>query len=768
VRPPEVTGFLDPGGPVDLENCAREPIHTPGAIQPHGVLLVARAGDLEIVQCSANVRVLFDCAPEAVLGARLPELLGAALVEELALRASESEVPNLRPVRGTAGRRSVDAFAYRADALLVVEMELVGDAQRPSFEAFQDDVTRSVIAVQDAEGTDALLQSAARTVRRLTGFDRVWVYRFEPDEHGVVVAEEQDDGRPSFLGLHYPAGDIPPQARALFLKNRLRLIPDVAGEPVPLVPLENPVSGAWLDLSIGVLRAVSPIHISYLQSMGATASMSIALSVEGRLWGLISAHHYSGPRHVSHQVRATCEFLGRVASMQIAAHETLAISRRRATFERHRSALLEKVAGAPSVAQGLAGAHQELLATCDADGVAVRIGADLELRGRTPPPEAVLGLLDDLRERDVPDVFCTDAVGSALPGHSTLDADASGVLAVTLSRGQGNTIIWFRGEWPHTVTWGHQTPAAVATRSASERALGPHGSFAQWAQSVRGTSRPWLPAEVDSVVQLRSALGTFVLARAEELAELNAHLERSNAELDAFAYVAAHDLKEPLRGISNYATFVVEDHGDALDDDGRAQMATIARLAQRMGGLLDSLLEYSRIERAELDRGDVTLGDLVADARELVESHLARPGVELVVRDEQRVLSADREHMRHLLGNLLSNAVKYTDGPVCAIEVATCRLAETRCGEARAGVATAGGGPLVVCVTDHGIGIAPEDAEGIFRVFHRLHGRDAHGGGTGAGLTIARRIAERHGGMLWLDESAPGAGSTFCFTLQPA
>jgi two-component system, chemotaxis family, sensor kinase Cph1 len=766
VRPVELTGLLPPGTPIDLANCAREPIHTPGAIQPHGVLLVARAGDLEIVQCSENVRVLFNCAADAVLGLRLPDLLGAALVEELARRASESEVPNLRPIRGTVGRRPVDAFAYRADALLIVEMELVGDAQRPSFEAFQDDVTRSVIAVQDAESIAALLQSAARTVRRLTGFDRVWVYRFEPDEHGVVVAEDQDDGRPSFLDLHYPAGDIPPQARALFLKNRLRLIPDVDGAPVALVPLENPVSGAWLDLSIGVLRAVSPIHISYLQSMGATASMSIALAVEGRLWGLISAHHYSGPRHVSHRVRATCEFFGRVASMQIAAQETLAIARERMAFEHHRSALLEKVAGARSIAQGLADSHQELLATCDADGVAVRIGADLELRGRTPPTGAVLALLDDLRERDGPDVFCTDSLGSVLPSHAALAAEASGVLAVTLSRGQGNIIVWFRAEWPQTVTWGHQAAPPEPVPDGG-RALGPHGSFAEWAQSVRGTSRPWRPAEVDSVVQLRSALGTFVLARAEELAELNEHLARSNAELDAFAYVAAHDLKEPLRGISNYATFVVEDHGDALDDAGREQLATIARLAQRMGGLLDALLEYSKIERAELDRGPVTLGDLVDDARELVESHLARPGVELVVRDEQQVLDADREHMRHLLANLLSNAVKYSRGPSCVIEVGTCRLEDTHRGAALAGPYE-GDGPVVVWVDDQGIGIAPEDAEEIFRVFHRLHGRDAHGGGTGAGLTIARRVAERHGGRLWLDASAPGAGATFCFTLAPA
>jgi chemotaxis family two-component system sensor kinase Cph1 len=160
---------------------------------------------------------------------------------------------------------------------------------------------------------------------------------------------------------------------------------------------------------------------------------------------------------------------------------------------------------------------------------------------------------------------------------------------------------------------------------------------------------------------------------------------------------------------------------------------------------------------------------LVDDARELVESYLARPGVELVIHGEWQVVRADREHMRHLLANLLSNAVKYTDNPICRIEVDLCRIADTRRGEALSGRAPGlEDGPAVVRVRDNGIGIAPEDAEVIFHVFRRLHAREAHGGGNGAGLTIARRIAERHGGMLWLDAATPGRGATFCFTLEPA
>ena len=165
-------------------------------------------------------------------------------------------------------------------------------------------------------------------MRELTGSDRVWAYRFEPDDHGVIVAEDKRDDLDAFLGLHYPASDIPPQARALFFQNRLRFIHDVETPATPLEPLVNPLTGEWLDLSAGVLRAVSPIHIQYLQNMGATASLSIALTAGGRLWGLISGHHYSGPLFVPHEVRATCELIGIVCSMQLEALEKLEVSRR--------------------------------------------------------------------------------------------------------------------------------------------------------------------------------------------------------------------------------------------------------------------------------------------------------------------------------------------------------------------------------------------------------------------------------------------------------
>ena len=740
--------LLPPGTPIDRTNCHREPIHVPGAIQSHGALLAADAETLQIVQVSENAGALAGRPVQALLGLPLPEVLGAAAVEELRDRAT-SEVANLRPLAAAVGGRDVDAFGYRsAGRLLVVELEATGGAAPEDLFAFQERVTRSLASLQDAASVDELLGQGAQVVRGLTGFDRVWAYRFEPDGHGVIVAEERHEHLPAFLGLHYPATDIPQQARALYLRNRLRFIHDVESEPASLEPLVNPVTGAWLDLSPGVLRAVSPIHIAYLKNMGATASMSIALAVRGELWGLISAHHYSGPRHVPHQARAACELVGLVCSMQLDAREQLEASERRVALDRRRGSAIERVAAAPTIAEGLAAAGEDLLSVTGADGAAVRIGGELHLVGATPGAEAVAAILERLQEREE-DVLVTDELGEWMPEASAWVATASGVLAVALARRQGNYLLWFRPEYPHEVAWGGAK--AVLQEGDGQRELGPEGSFAQWVQTVRGASRPWHAAEVESATELRAALGAHVLDRAEQLAALNAELARSNTELDAFAYAAAHDLKEPLRGIANFAAFLSEDYHDTLDDDGRGQLETIVRLTQRMGGLLDSLLEYSRVGRAQLDLEDLTLGELVQESREMLVDRLRSVEVRLEVEGADRRLHADRIGLRHVLVNLVSNAVKY---------------GERTPREVRIAAGAPGDGNLVrVCVTDNGIGIPAEHREAVFDIFRRLHARDAYGGGTGAGLTIARRIVERHGGELWLDWSEPGVGSRLCFTV---
>ena len=177
----------------------------------------------------------------------------------------------------------------------MVELETARVVRPFSFPNTYQAVRGTVADLNRASSLQELYDITARAVRALTGFDRVMVYRYDADYNGEVVAEAKRADLNSFLGLHYPASDIPAQARALYEKNWIRLISDVDYAPAPIEPADHPATGAPLDLTYSTLRSVSPIHLEYLRNMGVRASMSISLLRDDKLWGLIACHHYAGP-----------------------------------------------------------------------------------------------------------------------------------------------------------------------------------------------------------------------------------------------------------------------------------------------------------------------------------------------------------------------------------------------------------------------------------------------------------------------------------------
>jgi PAS domain S-box-containing protein len=245
---------------------------------------------------------------------------------------------------------------------------------------------------------------------------------------------------------------------------------------------------------------------------------------------------------------------------------------------------------------------------------------------------------------------------------------------------------------------------------------------------------------------------------AAQLRERNEMLLRSNQELDEFAYIASHDLREPLRGISNYASFLIEDHGDHLDADGRSKLETLKQLAQRMDALIESLLQFSRAGRVDLAVQETDLNEVVAEVLDSLQISLEMKHIEVRFDHSLPTLRCDRVRLAEVFRNLITNAIKYNDKPHKWIEIGVKELEPPAPGE------RGRRGARVLYVRDNGIGISPQHHDAIFRIFKRLHGRDKYGGGTGAGLTIVKKIVERHGGRVWL-ESAPGQGSTFYFTV---
>ncbi|GAA4048258.1 ATP-binding protein [Hymenobacter glaciei] len=755
------------GQPIDLNNCDREPIHIPGLIQPYGFLLCLDEQTRQVVMASANTQDLLGVAPEELVGTGLGRLMEAEqLIEVERLWPSITEQGRLLGVRldRVLNRPFYKLILHRYDDLLWVEGEPVADTTVSALDLPTLNLTLG--SLLGAATTLGMCQVAVEQVRALTGFDRVAVYRFTPDDSGEVIAEAVREDLPPWLGMHYPATDIPKQARAMYLKNWLRFIPDASYMPTPLVPARHPMSNRPPDMTYSVLRSVSPIHIQYLHNMGSQATMTISLIEDGRLWGMITCHHQS-PRLVSYELRDLCQFLGKTLSALLKTKQQYDELAYRQRIAETQTRLFELVSTQPNFVDGLHRFSPTLLDVFDCGGAAICFEGETIRLGHTPTPTQLADLVDWLREfAPNEEVFHTDSYAQLNPAGRAIRGTASGILAIRLAQAPNEYIFWFRPEQLQTVTWAGRHEKNQTTVDG-QIFLSPRQSFEAWKQAVEDTAVPWQPLEIAAARDIRLFISDVRLkifnelqARARSLTALNTELERSNEELDSFAYVASHDLKEPLRGIHNYSLFLLEDYADKLDAEGVSKLRTLVRLSQRMEALIESLLRISRAGREELNVEEVDLNELLAGVLELLAPRFEQTGTTVAVPIPLPTLRCDPVRLGEVFNNLLTNALRYNDRPEKHVEIGVAptahppyhRLVDTTAFE-------------VLYVKDNGIGIDARHHESIFRIFKRLHGQDKYGGGTGAGLAIVKKMLDKHGGELWV-ESELGQGATFYFTIS--
>lgn len=740
---------------LDLTNCDREPIHIPGLIQPHGVLLVLHPS-LEIIQVSNNTQAVIGHQPEDLLGKSLADLLDQAQIQRIQQCLSE-DFESVNPLRLSIstmeGSIDFDGIIHRWDGVVLLELEPKLSPENLDFYDFYHQVKEPITQIQKAPTQLEMCQIVVKEVRRITGFDRVMVYQFDSEGAGCVIAEDTNQDTP-YLDLHYPPSDIPKQARHLYTLNWLRLIPNAEYQPVALTPAHNPLTDQPLDLSLSVLRSVSPLHLEYLHNMGVTASMSVSLLQDQKLWGLIACHH-SSPKFIPYHIRTACEFIGQVMSAELANKTASEDSDHKRQVKALQTQFVEALAQSKLFLEGMKQLRSQLLDLVSATGAVVCSGSQWVYVGETPSRAEVQALLNWIKLHLHDSVFETPSIAKRYPAAEAFQTIASGVLALEISRIHSNYILWFRPEVIQTVSWGGDPNKPVEVESDGNIRLSPRKSFDLWQETVRGCSLPWQPYEVEAVIELRNLIVGIVLRQAEELATLNSELQRSNEELDSFAYVASHDLKEPLRGIHNYANFLMEDYAGVLQEDGVNKLQTLVRLTQRMEDLINSLLHFSRLGRTELVRQSVNLNELVQQVITTLTIARSQTLVDFRIPQPLPTIEGDYTQLTELFTNLISNAIKYNNKSEKWVEIGFIADQASK-------------HPATACtfyIRDNGISIRQEHLERIFQIFRRLHGRDEFEGGTGVGLTIARKIVERHGGRIWV-ESTPGQGSTFYFTLS--
>jgi len=511
------------------------------------------------------------------------------------------------------------------------------------------------------------------------------------------------------------------------------------------------------------LRGASVMYTEYLANMDVAASLTMPILIEGVLWGLIACHHTT-PTVFPHQLRAACEVLAQVASLQLKSTDHIEQLAYQLKVETVHQQLVSKAAKEGDLL-ALSDRQPSLLDAMDAEGAALYHMDRWWCAGITPTEAQLDALAEWVNLRPefgslTRPVFETDRLPSIYPNGAAIAQVASGLIAVQVSRARGDLIMWFRPETMQTVKWAGNPNDKPLVPGPHGMRLTPRRSFELFIESVRERSLPWTNIEVDSALRLRLLVMDLAVSANERMEALNIDLNSSNEELDSFAYVASHDLKEPLRGIHRYAHQMIES-AQTLSSENRNRIDALMRLVLRMDSLLDSLLHFSRVGRTNLEFEQVDLNKVVADAFEMVG---VRAKDEVCTVSFARLLPTvpcDMVRVREIFTNLISNALKYNRNARPHLEIGFMRPDEP---DRLANMPAEAEIETIYFLRDDGIGIEERHFEQIFRMFKRLHGQAEFGGGVGAGLTVVKKVVNRHGGTVWL-ESTPGEGSTFYFTL---
>jgi chemotaxis family two-component system sensor kinase Cph1 len=467
----------------DITECDREPIHIPGSIQPHGLLLIVAADDQRVIGGAG--RRLEPTFGADWLGQTVTTLLGA---EAAALLAGA-----VRPmcVLSRIDTPGWDGTAHRDGDRWLIELEPSETQRATDVLSWIDDVG---VSFERSGGLIDLCERAAKSFRTLIGYDRVMIYRFLDDDSGVVIAEDAADNLDSYLNHHFPASDIPQQARALYLRNRVRVIPDVYYQPDPI----RPASEAGIDMSNSELRSVSPIHIQYLKNMGVAASASVSIVKDGVLWGLVACHNMT-PRHISAATRRSAALVAGGLARQITAKEQADDYRERLRIRADEDVIAARLASDVDPAQLFKAAGADLRRMFEADAFAVIDGTTAYCNGACPDEAHIREIAGWVRKKGT-EPFHTDSLSSEFPAAAAYRDHGSGVLAITLSFQTPTMLLWFRAEEKQVVEWAGNPHKAVNLQPGEK--LTPRASFEAWTQVVHGKARRWSQPEVEAARRL--------------------------------------------------------------------------------------------------------------------------------------------------------------------------------------------------------------------------------------------------------------------------
>ena len=750
-----------------LTTCDKEPIHVPGSVQGHGIFLAVDSKTGAITNVSENAASFFHCSTKDLLGSPAQNWLvssadAATLNAVLQLASPPPQTPLLLQWRQAVSDGHLTIVTQSHQGFLIdIEPQECSAPQPPHYQGgtgLSEMALQHIARLARAADLAELFAQTTQVIKDLTGYDRVMLYRFDQDFNGAIVAESKEDHLESFLGLHYPASDIPAQARALYQRNLVRQIPSISRVIAsPLVPQGwNGDASQPVDLSLSSLRSVSPVHIEYLSRMGVEATLVCSLMGTQTLWGLISCHHYQ-TKFINYSLRKVCEIISQTVASRIANLEALKHSkgmqnallevRRIVKSMRTQSAAknhLEVLQEETEALQQLTGAH----------GVCIWSPQRALTAGVTPPVAAISALVQWLGTWECSPLFVSDQVSQEFPPFQNHAAVASGVLAMRIVGSRTRTgisadqfIVLFAPEWEHTVTWGGDPALHQGALAADpEVRLSPRQSFEKWKATVKGRSRPWDTIATTAATLLCHEITEHLLRLAESRLHESERLLFQAQKTETIGVLTggiAHDFNNLLMAIQGFAERALRDPTRTQEDLGR-----ILRCTSQGAALIRQLLQLAQKEPHVEPNSCIHLKDLFAEAEHLIE-RLLKKDVHLVmsIASDTPPISGKYLGLLQILMNLATNA----------------RNAMPRGGQlsfrAQNDIHP---GWVRIEVSDNGNGILPEHLDKIFEPFFSVPQ-----GGNGLGLAMVKRLTTLQGGTIDV-LSTPGRGTTFLLKLREA
>lgn len=498
----------------DSEFCGSLPLSNINIIQPHGLLIVLKRDSLAIVQASENCTEALGISVQTLVGSLLQQYVNEADFQDFLKRVSLSEGADKVPLRlrflsGDKSPAFMTLVHVQADCLLLEMEPLAGVAQDTSFIEVYQELKYVMAAINTTSSLEDVCKVALSELKKLSGFDRLMIYRFDEEWNGTVIAEMHEDGMEPYLGLRFPASDVPRQARALYQRSPYRLIPNRNYTPVRLYPVMNSVTSGFTDLSDCNLRGVAGVHLEYLANMGVMASMSTRILSGGKLWGLLSCHHLE-EKYLSYEICSVFELLSDVIAAKIDSLEVGAQTESNGRLQAVQAALMERLYLEQDMVKGLLQGDKSLLELLNVKGAAVVRGRNVSTVGSTPSKQDIEELSYWLQSNDTYTTRHWNRLPDAYEPAGKFADTASGLIALPLRPAKGEFLLGFRPEVVQQVDWGGNPNDAIQMEADGKR-YHPRNSFKIWQETVRHTAQPWQKNEIETAERFRNFVQEFLL-----------------------------------------------------------------------------------------------------------------------------------------------------------------------------------------------------------------------------------------------------------------